>query len=43
MFIENLDRHQWTLDQAKQHIARVILAQRQREMAVAEPRLSTPE
>ena len=41
MFIENLDRHQWTLDQAKQHIARLILAQRQREMAAAEPRRET--
>jgi hypothetical protein len=33
MFIEKLDRHQWTLDQAKQHIARLILAQREREAA----------
>lgn len=41
MFIENLDRHQWTLDQAKQHIARLILAQRQREMAAAELRRET--
>ena len=33
MFIEKLDRHHWTLDQAKQHIARLILAQREREAA----------
>ena len=33
MFIEKLDRHQWTLDQAKQHIAKLILAQREREAA----------
>ena len=33
MIIEKLDRHQWTLDQAKQHIARLVLAQREREAA----------
>ena len=33
MFIEKLDRHQWTLDEAKQHIAKLILAQREREAA----------
>jgi hypothetical protein len=33
MFIEKLDRHQWTLDQAKQHIAKLVLAQREREAA----------
>jgi hypothetical protein len=33
MFIEKLDRHHWTLDQAKQHIAKLILAQREREAA----------
>lgn len=35
MFIEKLDRHQWTLEQAKQHIARLILAKRQQEAIVA--------
>ena len=31
MFIEKLDRHQWTLKEAKKHIANLILARRERE------------
>jgi hypothetical protein len=33
MFIEKLDRHQWTLEEAKQHISRLILAQREHDEA----------
>jgi hypothetical protein len=36
MFIENLDRHQWTLEQAKQHIGKLILARRERDEAAPE-------
>ena len=35
MFIENLDRHQWTLDQAKKHIGRLILTWHHQEAIVA--------
>lgn len=31
MFIEKLDRHQWTLKEAKKHITNLILARRERE------------
>lgn len=34
MFIEKLDRHQWSLGEAKRHIARLILARREREPAM---------
>lgn len=36
MSITNLDRHQWTLEEAKQHIAKLILARPQGDGAVPE-------
>lgn len=47
MFIEKLDRHQWTLDQAKEHISKLILDQRQREAsapgAIERPEWTKPD
>lgn len=38
MFIEKLDRHQWTLKEAKEHIAKLIRAQLEREQKGPNPR-----